>query len=472
MLALLGAAAIFPPALLHLVGREQVNWPGTLHFGAVAATALAATAAGVALSVVALRRSDARAGLVGTAFTVMAGLLTIHGAATPGILVGQNGVIALAGAATLPVGGVLLALTALPGLRGPQAVKRLVVLQSVLFAGVIALGAVGLAFPSLVPSVPEKGSAAAYTFLVVGIAFYSLLLIRVVRTYLLARRTADLLVGVGVVWLAVALVAYVTRGWIELGFWLGHAFEIVGIAIVGGPVAYDLFRAAQSRPLAGDLRGVELVRREEDYLGSDVRALTRRLAEKDEYTEGHTRRVALLAVEVGEELGLSKVRLRALAIGALLHDVGKLAVPDAILKKPGPLDDDEYAVIRRHPARGERLVAELGFSARIRRLVLDHHERLDGRGYPNGRLAGEIDLDTRILTACDVYDALISNRVYRGAWTPEQALGLLRDESGEAFDFRCVDALERVLARSHGVVVRRGPEEDGLDERDLAPALP
>jgi HD-GYP domain-containing protein (c-di-GMP phosphodiesterase class II) len=179
-----------------------------------------------------------------------------------------------------------------------------------------------------------------------------------------------------------------------------------------------------------------------------VRALTLRLAEKDEYTEGHTRRVALRAVQVGEELGLPPHKLRTLATGGLLHDIGKLSVPDEILKKPGSLDEDEFAVIKRHPEWGHKLLGELGgFSDAVRRLVLDHHERLDGAGYPNGRSACELDLETRILTVCDVYDALLSVRVYRDAWTHAQAIGLLHEQTGSAFDAACVGALERVLAR-------------------------
>jgi HD-GYP domain-containing protein (c-di-GMP phosphodiesterase class II) len=159
----------------------------------------------------------------------------------------------------------------------------------------------------------------------------------------------------------------------------------------------------------------------------------------------------LLAVQVGEHLGLSANRLRTLAIGGLVHDIGKLSVPDSILKKPAALDDDEYAVIKRHPDQGAKLLDEVGgFSASVRRLVRNHHERLDGKGYPSGLRADELDLDTRILTACDVYDALISPRVYRPAWTHAAAIELLRSEAGTAFDARCVKALEQVLARERG----------------------
>jgi HD-GYP domain-containing protein (c-di-GMP phosphodiesterase class II) len=115
-----------------------------------------------------------------------------------------------------------------------------------------------------------------------------------------------------------------------------------------------------------------------------------------------------------------------------------------VLTKPGPLDDTELAEIRKHPEAGERLLRDLGgFAPGVLRLVLDHHERLDGSGYPRGLVGDELDLETRILAVCDVYDALVSDRVYRAAWTPDRAIALLRDPA--QFDPSCVAALERVL---------------------------
>jgi HD domain len=446
ILVLGGAMAAFPTAAGHFFAREKVAFGGMLHFGGVGLTALAATAAAIALTIIGARRNDGRTVLIGTAFSVMAALLALHGIATPDVLMGYNGVVSFTGGATLPIGGAIFALAAIPEFRRPS-VRALLVGQAVLLVGVLGLGLLALEEPQLVPAVPEAGSPAAWTLLVVGLAFYGALAWRALRTFLLTHRHADLLVFIGIAWLAAALPPAMLLQYFELGWWLGHGFELIGIAIVGIPVALDLRRSAQSRPLTGDLSGCELVKSEEEFLGSHVRALMVSLAEKDEYTEEHTRRVALRAVQVGEELGLPPTRLRELATGAIVHDIGKLAVPDAILKKPEKLSAGEFATVKRHPGNGYRALKELGFRESVRRLVLDHHERLDGSGYPRGLSGPSISLDVRILAVCDVYDALISNRVYRDAFTHEQAMAILHEEAGTKLDRRCVAALERVLAR-------------------------
>jgi HD-GYP domain-containing protein (c-di-GMP phosphodiesterase class II) len=454
------AAAALPAMLVRLLGMTTVHLDGQVHFYAVGFSALAAAAAATALTVAGARFRDTRTVLVGTAFAVMAALLALHGLSTPNVLFGEDsyGVVTFTGGATLPVGGAILALSTFPLPTFLRGVKPLLLLQAVLLATVIGLGATGLLFPQLLPPVPAPNSLPALLVLGAGMATFCVIVLRAFRTFLLTRRLGDLVVVVGVVWLATALVPALTMTYSQLGWWLGHGVELDAILLVGIAVALDLARTAQSRPLAGDLNATELVTAEDVFLGSHVHALMLQLAQRDTYTEQHTRRVALRAVQVGELLGLSPNRLRALAIGGLVHDIGKLSVPDAILKKPATLDEDEYAVIRKHPERGTRLLEELGgFSETVRRLVRDHHERLDGQGYPHGLSAAELDLDTRILTVCDVYDAMISPRVYRPAWTHDASMELLRGELGTAFDPRCVAALEQVLARELG---ERTPSAD------------
>jgi putative nucleotidyltransferase with HDIG domain len=446
LLALAALAAAVPPFLLHAYDGRKVYIAGEVHFAGVGLTALALAAAAGVLTIVGARKRDGRSVLIGTAFSVMAALLALHGLATPGVIAEMNGVVAFTGAGTLPIGAAILALTALPALRRPESVGPILALQAGSLVAIFGLGVTALLAPSLVPPVPEPSSPPAIAALVLGLSFFAVLGLRALRTFLLTRRTEDLVVAVGIVWLGAALPPALTQGYWMLNWWLGHAFELVGIVLVVVPVAIDLRRAHQSRPLVGDLRGSELVAAEEAFLGSQVRALTRRLAEKDTYTEEHTRRVALRAVQIGELLGFPATHLRQLAIGGLLHDIGKLSVPSEILQKPGALNGAERAVIAKHTLWGVRLLGELGgFSDTVQRLVRDHHERLDGSGYPAGLREDELQLDARILAVCDVYDALISPRVYRGPWSHEDAMAHLREHSGTKFDRRSVDALERVL---------------------------
>lgn len=443
------AAAALPLLILALAGEQPVDLSPEAHFYPVviAAGTAAVVAAGITLAGV--RARDGRAILLGTAFSATTALLAVHGFATPGVIVGVNGVIALAGGASVPVGAGLLALTALPALRRPRRIAPLLILQGALTVGILALGGIALAVPSLVPMVPKAGSPLAIALLAFGAACLVVLSHRAVRTHALTRRPADLLVVAGCAWLGVSLFTQLVVGPGTAAFYGGHALELGGIALIGIPTALDLARGGASRPLVGDLSAIELVAAEEAYLGTRVRSLLVRLADRDTSTEEHTRRVALLAARVAEELKLPAGLRRDLAVGGLLHDVGKLSVPLEILQKPGPLTDEEFAEIRRHPEAGRRLLDELGgFPDTVKRLVTDHHERLDGTGYPAGLEGCDLPIETRVLAACDVYDALVSDRVYRAAWPPERALALLHDEPG--FDPNVVAALERVVTPREG----------------------
>jgi HD-GYP domain-containing protein (c-di-GMP phosphodiesterase class II) len=445
---LLAGAALLPVLGLWLFGGVMVMPPLWVHFYGVGVSALVAAAAALVLMTIGARRGDARTVVIAGGFMIMAAILAVHGLVTPGVLVGMNGVIALTGAATLPVGAAVLALSTLAVVNERRSIPILLALVAAVVAVILTVSLIGVLVPSLVPAVPDARSPAAWALLAIGLFLFGGLAIRAANTFLLTRRLADLAVVVGLVLLACSLFGALALTFMDLGWWIGHVFELIGIALVGASVAYDLRRGSQSRPLVGDLRASEVVFAEEAFLGARVRAIMVRLAEKDSSTEEHTRRVAALAVEVGEALGLSGARLRDLAIGGLLHDVGKLSVPSSILQKPGPLDDEEYELVKLHPQQGRELLIELGgFDEQVRRLVLDHHERLDGSGYPRGLSGTELDLETRILAVCDVYDALVSPRVYRAAWSNAQAVALLQEESGVAFDPRCVAALVSVVSR-------------------------
>jgi putative nucleotidyltransferase with HDIG domain len=172
------------------------------------------------------------------------------------------------------------------------------------------------------------------------------------------------------------------------------------------------------------------------------------LEEDDEYTGHHTEDVVQLAVQVAEEMRVDEDTLRATEMGALLHDIGKIAVPDEIINKPGPLDDEEWAIMKTHTVEGERMLQQVGgLLSTVGVVVRASHERWDGGGYPDG-LAGEaIPLAARIVSACDAFNAMTTDRSYRKALPLEVAIGELTKHSGTQFAPDVVDALVAVVAR-------------------------
>jgi putative nucleotidyltransferase with HDIG domain len=449
IVAIAVAAALFPVLLLAVTAGHHVMVAPVTHVVVVGVAGALAAVAAMAMSVMAARVNDGRAVLLGMAFSVMATMLVVHAVATPGAWLGQNGLMQLAGALNVPAGATILAASAVPSLRRPRGARRLLWVQVSLVAALVLAGALALANAATIPAVPRPASDAARLVFAVSAGVLALLAWRAGRTYVLTRRGSDLLVTVGLVWLSAGQYGLLNNGMMDAAWWAAHALEVAGVGLVGLPAALDIRHGVASRPLMGDLRPVTLVADEEAFLGGHVRALMVSLAEKDPSTEHHTRRVATLAVEIGEELGLAERRLRLLALGGLLHDMGKLAIPDHILNKPGRLTEEESAVIRRHPALGRELLTELGgFAPLVLRLVESHHERLDAHGYPHRRSAQDLELEVRILTVADVYDALTDDRVYRPAWSPSSALELLDRETGSAVDRRCVTALQAVLSRT------------------------
>jgi putative nucleotidyltransferase with HDIG domain len=161
---------------------------------------------------------------------------------------------------------------------------------------------------------------------------------------------------------------------------------------------------------------------------------------RDAYTAGHSRRVREIAVRIGGEIGLSRDELEILGHAALFHDIGKIAVPDAVLMKPGALSASERAVMQIHPDEGAEIVGRLGFLADAVPAIRHHHENFDGTGYPLGLAELEIPLGARIIHVADALDAMMNARVYRPGRTLESALEELQDKAGAQFCPRCVEA--------------------------------
>jgi response regulator RpfG family c-di-GMP phosphodiesterase len=175
-----------------------------------------------------------------------------------------------------------------------------------------------------------------------------------------------------------------------------------------------------------------------------LKALVQALETRDFETHGHSERVVTFSLRLGHELGLDKEALRNLELGALLHDIGKIGVPDAILRKPAKLTDDEWYKMRLHPIYGQRILRNIPFLEGAARVVAQHHEKWDGTGYPLKLRGEEIDIGARIFAVVDAFDAMISDRVYRRGRPFEAALAELERCAGTQFDPQIVEAFKNV----------------------------
>lgn len=195
--------------------------------------------------------------------------------------------------------------------------------------------------------------------------------------------------------------------------------------------AADFWRTPSS--VGKGLGRIESLLRLKSYIDeqatSVILALARNIEARHSRTDGHSDRLAERAVQLGERLGLPEEDLQELRLGCLLHDIGKVAVAENILLKPGRLNAAEMEIVRQHPVTGEKICAPLRCLRPVLPLIRHHHERMDGSGYPDGLYGEEIPLKARILQVADVYDALTSDRSYREALNSEEALEILRQEA-------------------------------------------
>ncbi|MCR4433167.1 MAG: GAF domain-containing protein [Caldiserica bacterium] len=209
--------------------------------------------------------------------------------------------------------------------------------------------------------------------------------------------------------------------------WLNFLETLAGqtaIAIDNTRLFYDLERANVSLLQAYD---------------ATIEGWSRALDLRDKETEGHTQRVTELTLRLAREMGISDEELIHLRRGALLHDIGKMGIPDHILLKPGPLTEEEWEIMRKHPQYAYEMLSPIEYLRPALDIPYCHHEKWDGTGYPRGLKGEQIPLAARIFAVVDVWDALTSDRPYRGAWPKEKALEYIREQSGKHFDPKVVE---------------------------------
>ncbi|MGH9134855.1 MAG: HD-GYP domain-containing protein [Ilumatobacteraceae bacterium] len=310
-----------------------------------------------------------------------------------------------------------------------------------------------LVFGGSAPFAHENGILAVVS------AFVVALLVCVIwthgRRWQLGHDTVQLAILLAAAMSIAAIFSFEHGRFAQLSWWDYHAYLLAGF---GAAVYAVLLRRHEQRTVTDVLATTfvddpfaHIVRGYPEALSTLVRAVE----VKDAYTHGHSERTAYLAVELGLQMALPPDRLRIIARGAYLHDLGKIAIPDHILNKPGRLTPDERLVVETHPQLGYELASSAPSLREVLPVILHHHERIDGQGYPAGLAGRDIPLEARVVAVADVWDALTSDRSYRSGWEPRVALAHIVDGRNTHFDSCVVDALLQ-WAAARGITVESG----------------
>ena len=460
LLLIAASTAAFYVVRAHPDIDAALQWKSPIGHVEVVTTvsALCAMVAG-AVGVVVLRSPNPRLLWLALSFLMMSGLYAVHGLTTPGVLIpGEyTAVVGFSGRLAFLLWSALLLGSAFDwkGRRVARLAEQRALILCAAVAALLAYAVVALRWPAIIPTwFVASPTIALLTTVTVAVGGS----VAAARYFIGYRRSGLPLYGAVTVATVLVVEAQISMHlattW-HATFWLYHIQLLIGCITVMWAVTAEYGRGHVLRSIeqltASDVMS-QLRAGQTDSIVSFAAALEGR----DGYTLGHGERVAALAILVGRQMRVPTPRLRAIAAGALLHDVGKIGIPDAVLHKRGPLTAEEHDVIKEHTVRGCTMISAASTGPIERAVVRHHHERWDGAGYPD-HLAGEaIPLEARIVAVADVYDALRSNRAYREAHTREAAITMIAEGSGSQFDPRCAGALltvaddwERQYAADH-----------------------
>ena len=438
-------------AVLSLGPARDAVWerPTLAFVSVLVLTAACAVGAAVVLVLGFVRRLPEVA-LLASSLWVVSVLSLAHGLLLPGHLYGPNSGTSVAVMLAVPaalLAGLPLLLDGTPA--GLWLALRWRTWASAWATLAVTGGVALLLSPDLLPA-PAGGWTTA--IVAVSLAGTAVLSLRHLRLYALGRRAGSLLASLGFIAPGLATIAFLGAAPLSAGWWLAHLIDGVGVLFAAGGLAWAHW---QDRSLAFILQPVltrEPLRALELGLTPVVHDFIATLERKDPVTREHVVRVAELAIRAGERAGLNPVALRAVGLGGMLHDVGKLLTPDEILSKPGALTAHERTIIERHPLEGADMLVPYPHLSEVAAVVRSHHERPDGQGYPLGLQGTQIPLTASIVSVVDAWDAMISDRPYRQGMPIQRAEEILQDGAGTQWLPAAVDA---VLAetRARGPVV-------------------
>ncbi|MBB3112210.1 putative nucleotidyltransferase with HDIG domain [Paenibacillus phyllosphaerae] len=416
------------------------------HFYIVSIIAALSTILAVAVGFAGYRLRNIKVEFLALAYLSLAELFILHGLSTPGFLMHDSSLPGIASQLSLLLAVIWLCLSA-ASTDNPIVqwlARRRMILMPV-WGGVLALLCAAAFFaPEVIQSLPI--SQKPYNWISATLTVFGCLwtIVRYRRSYLAAGFPLQqaIVYSTGLI-IAAQYIMTTGEAW-RLSWWLYHVLLVGSMLVMIDGLGRQYFAQGSFQSSLRVLFKSDPRAWLEACITPSVRALIMATEVRDAYTAGHNMRVALYALRLAEEMGRSTEELRAIAQGGVVHDVGKIKVPDAVLNKPGKLSPEERSLIERHPVWGYDVCKQLGFFPDELSIIRSHHEKWDGTGYPD-RLAGErIPLLARIAAVADVYDALTSSRSYRKAMSHDEAMRIIVEGSGTHFDPMCVEAWQRL----------------------------
>lgn len=425
------------------------------HFYTVSATLLLAAVSSVVIGWTGVRLRDVNVLMLALALLSLSGFFLIHGLSTPGFIIPDayhlSGVTSQIAMTTCAI---WLGLSTLPAdhpfIRYISRHRSIIVIGWVVLILASIVGA--LADPKISDDIPVDSLPLNYIIALITIALYLLAAKQYFRHYQIARFPMHRAIVFGAVTLSATECIMVTTAMWTLAWWLYHLVLVLstGVLLIGVIAQYksnaSIIQTFHQMFSANPFERIRI------GISSSMENLIIATETKDTYTAGHNFRVAHYALQLGKEMNLPPESLRALARGGLIHDVGKISIPEPILNKPGKLSADERMVIEQHPASGYELCKYIGFMVDELAVIRNHHEKWDGSGYPDKLKGHEISLLARILAVADVYDALTSRRSYREPWSSDKALQTIVEGAGTHFDPDCVTAWVRLCHSEHFII--------------------
>ncbi|MFJ9501156.1 HD-GYP domain-containing protein [Brevibacillus centrosporus] len=423
------------------------------HFYIVTCVALLGALFAISVGVAGSRLRNSKVKVLSLAFLSLAAAFAVHGLSTPNFLLHATHLPGVAAQISIFLAAFWLWLSSFPAdHRWSEILSRghrlLLPVWTVLL---LSAGIVSMLFPHLADWIQVDSRPVNVLLTSTIVLFNTITMYRYYRSYKYSQFPLQLSIVYSAGWLITSqLIMQLGESW-RVSWWIYHFLLLASMIVM----ITGLYRQyALKHSLSDAIRALfttDPIERITNCLSPSVKALIVATESKDRYTAGHNFRVALYALKLAEELRLRPEQLRAVAQGTIIHDIGKIQIPDPILNKPGKLTPGEREVIEKHTVRGYEMCKNLGFMKDELSIIRSHHEKWDGSGYPDQLQGEQIPFMARIVAVADVYDALTSNRAYRTAWSHEEAISFLQKNSGTHFDPSCVEAWIQLCDRDSSV---------------------